>query len=109
MKTTKKLILAILCICSMTLSVHAQQVANDDAMVAYAINFLDVPYVEHTLDLEGPEELVLNCDEMDCTTFVEYVLAEALCPMVNGDISESTFAQNVVNIRYRDGKINGYT
>ena len=78
-------------------------------MVAYAINFLDVPYVEHTLDLEGPEELVLNCDEMDCTTFVEYVLAEALCPMVNGDISESTFAQNVVNIRYRDGKINGYT
>ena len=109
MKTTKKLILAILCICSMTLSVHAQQVASDDAMVAYAINFLDVPYVEHTLDLEGPEELVLNCDEMDCTTFVEYVLAEALCPMVNGDISESTFAQNVVNIRYRDGKINGYT
>lgn len=109
MKTTKKLILAILCACSMTLSAHAQQAVNGDAMVAYAIDFLGVPYVEHTLDLEGPEELVLNCDEMDCTTFVEYVLAEALCPVVDGDISESEFAQNVVNIRYRDGKINGYT
>ena len=109
MNTMKKLFLGIQCACGLTLSARAQQAANDDAMVTYAINFLDVPYVEHTLDLDGPEELVLNCDEMDCTTFVEYVLAEALCPVENGDISESTFAQNVVNIRYRDGKINGYT
>lgn len=109
MNTMKKLFLGILCACGLTLSARAQQAANDDAMVTYAINFLDVPYVEHTLDLDGPEELVLNCDEMDCTTFVEYVLAEALCPVENGDISESTFAQNVVNIRYRNGKINGYT
>ena len=77
-------------------------------MLTKAIKYLDTPYVEHTLDLDGPEELILNCDEVDCTTLVEYVLAESLCPVVNGDISEGTFAQKLQLIRYRDGKINGY-
>ena len=52
MNTMKKLFLGILCACGLTLSARAQQAANDDAMVTYAINFLDVPYVEHTLDLD---------------------------------------------------------
>ena len=108
MKTMKKLMLGVACACTASLSVSAQGIANEDVMLTNAIKYLDTPYVEHTLDLDGPEELILNCDEVDCTTFVEYVLAESLCPVVNGDISEGTFAQKLQLIRYRDGKINGY-
>ena len=108
MKTMKKLMLGVACACTVSLSVSAQGIANEDVMLTNAIKYLDTPYVEHTLDLDGPEELILNCDEVDCTTLVEYVLAESLCPVVNGDISEGTFAQKLQLIRYRDGKINGY-
>ena len=108
MRTMKKLFIGILC-ASGILPISAQETANSDVMLTNAIKYLDVPYVEHTLDQNGPEELILNCDEVDCTTFVEYVLAESLCPVVNGDVSEGTFAQKLQLIRYRDGKINGYT
>ncbi len=44
-------------------------------MLNNGINFLDIPlrstYVEVT---DGEEELIINCDEVDCTTFVEYTL-----------------------------------
>lgn len=79
-------------------------------MLSNGIKYLDVPYVAHTLEADGPEELVINCDEVDCTTLVEYVLAETLTPKLpDGDISESDFAANLVKIRYRNGKIDGYT
>lgn len=109
MRTSKKLFIGIACACATSFSVAAQGISNEDVMLTNAIKYLNTPYVEHTLDVNGPEELVLNCDEVDCTTFVEYVLAESLCPVVNGDISEGTFAQKLQQIRYRDGKINGYT
>lgn len=109
MKTMKKIFFSILCASATCFAVTAQEVSNEDVMLTNAIKYLDTPYVEHTLDTDGPEELILNCDEMDCTTFVEYVLAESLCPVVNGDISEAAFAEKVQLIRYRDGKINGYT
>lgn len=65
-------------------------------MLSNGIKYLDVPYVAHTLEADGPEELVINCDEVDCTTLVEYVLAETLTPkLVDGDISETAFADNL--------------
>ncbi len=78
-------------------------------MLNIAMRYLDVPYVAHTLEGNEPEELVVNCDEVDCTTLVEYVLAESLCPtQPNGDISESTFGEYLQRIRYRNGEIRGY-
>lgn len=79
-------------------------------MINHAIDFLGRPYVAHTLEVNAPDEqLIINCDEVDCTTFVEYVLAMALTPiMENGDISETAFADNLMKIRYRDGKVDGY-
>ena len=41
-----------------------------------ARRYLGTPYVANTLEDEGSEELVINKQEVDCTTFVEYVLAE---------------------------------
>ena len=96
--------------CTMAVSLAAQaQTADEDRMLTNAIKYLDIPYAAHTLDLDGPEELTLNCDEVDCNTLVEYVLAESLCPIINGDVSETTFAEKIQMIRYRYGQVNGYT
>lgn len=105
---TRTFVAGACCLLASTLTTQAQT-ANEDRMLTTAIKYLDVPYVAHTLDMDGPEELILNCDEVDCTTLVEYVLAESLCPIVNGDVSEGTFAQKLQMIRYRDGQIDGYT
>lgn len=104
---TKKSITAF-CALAM-LSVSYAQETDNDIMLANGIKYLGTPYAAHTLDTNATEELILNCDEVDCTTFIEYVLAESLCPIINGDISEGTFAQKLQMIRYRDGKIDGYT
>ena len=96
------------CVLAMFSVAHAQG-TGEDLMLTNGIKYLGTPYVAHTLDADGPEELILNCDEVDCTTFVEYVLAESLCPIINGDISEGTFAQKLQMIRYRDGEIDGYS
>ena len=56
-------------------------------------------YVANTLDQDEKETLVIRTDAVDCLTFVEYTLAQAL---------GSSFADNLQKIRYRDGIINGY-
>ena len=37
----------------------------------FARQFLGVPYVAHTLELNDKEQLVVNTRELDCTTLVE--------------------------------------
>ena len=63
----------------------------------------------HTLEVNEEEKLVVNFDEVDCTTFVEYVLALALSPVKNGTIDNADYARTLQSIRYRDSKIDGYT
>lgn len=104
----KQRFLCLLSALLLTIVGYAQSI--DTKMVSHALSFLDVPYVANTLEFDGPEELVINCDEVDCTTFVEYVMAMALSSQqANGDISETEFADNLMKIRYRNGKIDGYT
>lgn len=96
-------------LCAATLMTSASAQGGKDVL-SNGIKYLDIPYVAHTLEADGPEELIINCDEVDCTTLIEYVLAETLTPKLDdGDISESAFADNLQKIRYRDGKIDGYT
>lgn len=68
-----------------------------DGMLTIGKTFLGTPYVANVLDKNEDEKLIVNPDEVDCMTLVEYVLVAA------------NFAPSVQNIRYRDGKINGYT
>jgi hypothetical protein len=73
----------------------------------FARKFLDVPYVAHTLEVNDDEDLVINVDELDCTTLVETVTALTLC----AHRKQFTFAayQNALrNMRYRDGVIDRY-
>lgn len=102
-----KFMFSAFCAAVLATSVSAQE---GKEMLSNGIKYLDLPYVAHTLEADGPEELVINCDEVDCITLVEYVLAESLAPQLpNGDILESAFAEKLQKIRYRDGIIDGYT
>lgn len=68
--------------------------------------FVDTPYKSATLEIE-PEGLVVNLDEMDCTTFVENVAALAIT-VGEGRSAWQDFLHNLTSIRYRAGTVNGY-
>jgi len=68
--------------------------------------FKETTYVAHTLEIE-PEQLVVNLRELDCTTFAESVLA--IARTIKSEIpSFEQFTHELQNIRYRNGKIDGY-
>ncbi|MCD8236889.1 MAG: DUF1460 domain-containing protein [Prevotellaceae bacterium] len=80
---------------------------DENRMIYYGKKFLDVPYVAHTLEVGDEEQLVVNLSQMDCTTFVEYVAALAMCDM-KGQGRFKDFCDNLTRIRYRNGVIDGY-
>lgn len=69
--------------------------------------FLSIPYVAKTLEIGETESLVVNLHGLDCTTFVENVLAFGL--IFESDSTDFySFTKALEKIRYRDGKLNGY-
>ncbi|MFT4032002.1 MAG: DUF1460 domain-containing protein [Siphonobacter sp.] len=68
-----------------------------------ALSFLGTPYVAHTLEQGSTEHLVINLRQLDCTTFVENVLALS---RTTNDFSD--FQSRIQQLRYRNGVINGY-
>lgn len=106
MKTISKILLAALCATASLTPAAAQE---SSPVVTYGVSYLGTPYVAHTLEGEPTEDLIINCDEVDCLTFVEYVLAYVLSPTEDNQVAEGDFADCLQKIRYRDGKIDGYT
>lgn len=80
---------------------------RDTIILKTAIFFLETPYVGHTLEIE-PEGLVVNLRELDCTTFVENVLA-LTSTVISGDISFENYCSILKHYRYRNDAINDYT
>lgn len=76
-------------------------------MVSIGKTFVGVPYVAKTLEIGQTETLVVNLQGLDCTTFVENVLALGLM-LKNGQSDFDTFAENLETIRYKTGELNGY-
>lgn len=96
---------------SMLASAPATAQTKGEVVLTNAVSFLDVPYKAGTLEVNAPdEELIINCDELDCVTFVEYVAAMSKTGKdANGDLIEEEFADYVQKLRYRNGEINGYS
>lgn len=69
-----------------------------------AKQYLGVPYVAGTLEVDGDERLIVNEDSLDCTTFVELSVARWLAARHDS----LTFEQHVQALRYRDGVADGY-
>lgn len=73
-----------------------------------ARRFLGKPYVASTLEsADGVEQLTVNLDELDCTTFVETVIALAHTA-ADGRTSWRDYLNTLESIRYRRGEIAGY-
>lgn len=95
-------LVTILFLCTSTIS--AQEV---NPIIKSALSYLYTPYVPHTLDINNTEDLIINKKEVDCTTFVEYVLAESLAKSER-NVDNLTEEDYLTRIRYRNGIINGY-
>lgn len=86
----------------------ANSAKSADDLLFYARKFLDVPYVGHTLELYPDDErLVLNTRELDCTTYVDVVVALTMCAR-RGETSFRQFVRQLHQQRYWGGICDGY-
>jgi hypothetical protein len=78
-----------------------------DLLVRVGRPFVGEPYTPQTLELPGPERVVINLREFDCVTYVESVLA--LARLIRERRSSfAAYAEELRRIRYRDGRLAGY-
>ncbi len=107
-----------------------------DLLARIGERFVGTPYQPHTLEVPGPERLVINLEALDCVTFVENVLTLARLawtappgladsPAGSADNPagladdpagfaddragfQAAFRDELTRIRYRDGTLDGY-
>ena len=84
-----------------------QQANRETSVLWLARQFIGVPYVAHTLEVNDEEQLVVNTRQLDCTTLVETVTALKLCTQ-NGKRAFADYLKALQLLRYRHGKLNGY-
>jgi len=70
-------------------------------------SFIGTDYVASTLEKGEKESLVINLTGLDCYTFLESSLALARC-IKAGRTTFEDYQKELINIRYRDGKLNEY-
>jgi hypothetical protein len=87
--------------------VSIQPIDFGNNMVLIGKTFLGTPYVAQTLEVGTTESLVINLQGLDCTTYVENVLAFTILHATSGASYES-FVKTLEKIRYRDGILDGY-
>ena len=73
-------------------------------IITLAREFKGVPYVAKTLENDSIENLVINTRQLDCTTYVENVLAMYLC-IKDHKLSFPDFCSYLRQIRYVGGKV----
>lgn len=86
-----------------------------DAVAEMGSLFLGTPYIPQTLEVPGPERLVVNFRGLDCVTFVENVLALTRFHRVHGlalldrpEEARARYERDLAALRYRDGRPEGY-
>ncbi|MEO0895844.1 MAG: N-acetylmuramoyl-L-alanine amidase-like domain-containing protein [Bacteroidota bacterium] len=78
-----------------------------DMAIAIGQRFLGTPYVAKTLELGMEEDLVVNLQGLDCTTFLENVVVMSRLWKKNA-LHFEAFQKELEFLRYRDGKRAGY-
>ena len=82
--------------------------SDADKVMFFARSMIGIPYCGGTLDVNENESLVVRTDSVDCTTYVETILAMYLASKAEDD-EYSDFKEALTRIRYRDGVIKGYS
>lgn len=75
---------------------------KDNCLMYFARKLKSVPYVARTLEGGERERLVVNLRQLDCTTYVENVIALYLC-IKNGKTTFRDFCNYLRKIRYENG------
>ncbi|WP_289104799.1 N-acetylmuramoyl-L-alanine amidase-like domain-containing protein [uncultured Bacteroides sp.] len=89
-------------------SAKADFKSDADRIMFFAKSMIGIPYCGGTLDVNENESLVVRTDSVDCTTYVETVLAMYLASKIEyGGYND--FKKALTKIRYRDGVIKGYS
>ena len=76
-------------------------------IVAIGKTFKGIPYVAKTLEIGETESLVVNLHGLDCTTYVENILAFSTL-LRDGKDNFKDFTKALETIRYKDGTLDGY-
>ena len=76
-------------------------------IVTVGKTFKGIPYVAKTLEIGKTETLVINLQGLDCTTYVENILAFSTL-LRDGKADLDSFTNILKTIRYKNGKLNGY-
>lgn len=76
----------------------------DSWMLWFGKKLTGIPYVGGTLDKGTSEQLVVNLHELDCTTFVETVLALSLCAEAH-QTTFAAFCDYLRKVRYIGGEV----
>jgi len=84
-----------------------------EAMGRIGRSLVGAPYVPHTLEVEGPERLIVDFQGFDCVTFVENVWATAALLRSGVDYADRAAVEDEYErllglIRYRQGYVDGY-
>jgi hypothetical protein len=87
-----------------------------EAIARLGQTLVGTAYVPQTLEVPGPERLVINFRELDCVTFVENVLALSSFVRAPGAgevltdraAAEDHYEALLTRLRYRGGRIEGY-
>lgn len=114
--------LSLFSLALMTLSACAQNAAQRECVEGalfdqIVAHFFDpqtgrtTPYVAGTCEpktipahpSQAEEALIINLEEVDCTTFVEYVTAARLAGLAEFDAQNVAFQKQVEQLRYRHG------
>ena len=86
-----------------------------DLLGAIGERLIGTRYEPHTLEVPGPERLVINLEALDCVTFVENVLVMARLAwsaprglVDDPDRFAAAYRRELTAIRYRGGELDGY-
>jgi hypothetical protein len=86
-----------------------------EAVAAVGRRFVGTAYVPGTLEVEGPENLVVNFQGLDCVTFVEnalaltrFIRADGARLLLSREAAEARYEALLTEYRYRSGLLDGY-
>ena len=85
-----------------------KQPESTNYIIYFARKLKGILYVAHTLEINKKEKLVINLRQLDCTTYVENVVALSMC-MSEKKYTVKSFCDNLKKIRYRDDSRPHYT
>lgn len=82
----------------------ASQKNMGNKVIYFARQLGGIPYVAKTLEKNKQERLVVNLRQLDCTTYVETVLALTRC-LEQNKLTFAAFCHNLRMIRYNEGVV----